>query len=281
VTDARAIALRENIHAFFINGAITLPSFIDYPDWRFEGLNPADDIITVSSFVNLAGSKFESCGITGDLSGNIFATNCVIGETYSTVTGLAGVLIDCGFACATLQLNSGDTIRGLGLYNLTDLTLASIVLDYDGNQAIIRTELEGKWTVTNMTSALSSLRLTGNGLNLTLQSTVTAGNIELSGYGELTDNATSYTSLTDALIRGSRIDVATSTRASATELELVDDHERGTIRINKATDPWREEHLDVEDGVTVRDAFALYDGDGVAINNANPLTDFVGERRRV
>ena len=64
-------------------------------------------------------------------------------------------------------------------------------------------------------------------------------------------------------------------------IELLDDHARGTIRINRTTDPWREEHLDVEDGTTVRDSFDMFDGDGNAINDANPLTNFIKERRRV
>ena len=64
-------------------------------------------------------------------------------------------------------------------------------------------------------------------------------------------------------------------------IELLDDHIRGTILINRTTDPWREEHLDVEDGSTVRDSFDLFDGNGNAINDANPLTNFIKERRRV
>lgn len=69
--------------------------------------------------------------------------------------------------------------------------------------------------------------------------------------------------------------------ATDAEIELLDDHQRGTIRINQATNPWREEHLDVEDGTTVRDVFELFDGNGAPINDANPLTNFTGERRRV
>lgn len=72
-----------------------------------------------------------------------------------------------------------------------------------------------------------------------------------------------------------------SQEATRGAIDGIDDHLRGTIRINTSTNPWREEHFDVATGLVVVDAFDLFDTNDAPINNANPLTNYIRRRQRV
>lgn len=58
------------------------------------------------------------------------------------------------------------------------------------------------------------------------------------------------------------------------------DIEAGTMEIDTTTDPWQVVHYEDDAAPSEVQRYDLYDGDGNAINDANPLTDFVGRRVR-
>jgi hypothetical protein len=63
-------------------------------------------------------------------------------------------------------------------------------------------------------------------------------------------------------------------------LQRIADLNGGTIEIDKTADPWQVVHYQDQAVPSEVQRYDLYDGDGNAINNANPLTDFVGRRVR-
>lgn len=220
VPDARVIADRENIPAYKIRGSVTVTTA--HQDWSFEGVEPADDYVTFSGGASAAGSQFLTIGVRGDLVGAITCKECLIGSSGGTVTGLRGTFTTCGFDGTIRPAPAPARIQGLDLASQNANPIGGgTVLDFDNALCIVLGEFKGLWVIRNIINPAAIVAMAGAGLDLTLESTVNGGQFILLGTGELHDDSTSVASMADGLIRGSRVDVATSTRAAAIDLDAV------------------------------------------------------------
>jgi hypothetical protein len=278
------IANREGLERYMLHGAYA--TAVDHPDWGWEGVEPGDDRITFTAPASTAGAQFYRLGIIGDMNGRVSAKEC----TLANVNDLHGILNDCGIS-GEIKVASAKTLQCLRLAS-QDLIPGSVVDLQNGgiNTIFLAGPVTGNIVVRNVAAAnLVGISMAGG--RLTLEATVDAGWIELYGYGEVIDLSGGSAAVSDNVVKGSRIDIPTSTvwdRMSVAHmiagsigklLRDVEDHLRGTIKINKATDPWTEEHYTMIGAL--QDALDLYDVDtGAAINNVNPLINSIGERRR-
>jgi hypothetical protein len=112
---------------------------------------------------------------------------------------------------------------------------------------------------------------------------VDAGNFYLYGIGELLNLSLGTTTLIDNFVRGSRIDVATGTRATQAQIlsdavpfngadvTFIRDVLEATSEYDQSTDPWEEKWIRQSD-LVVLVTFKLYDEALNAINASNPMT---------
>lgn len=217
--DARTIADFLGIRIYHVNGTLTLT--VDHENWSFEGEEPRQDVIVVSPGVSVADSSFSKIGIRGTLSGTISASQCLVGPTVGGTLGVDGVFTDCGFQ-GTIRPAAGSTIRGLRI-NWLDLT--NTVLDFanPGSVTLFLARCSGNFEVRNANvNTLMGVVLEGG--QVTHAASIVNSTSFLYGFGERVDLATSWLLDTDAMIRGSRVDVETSSRAAPGDaMDLVTD----------------------------------------------------------
>ena len=273
IADARAVANRESIYAYRVRNPITLTNAVgDHLNWKIDGTQPQSDIVTVEPGVDITGTAFERTGLLGTLDGSITAKECLVGNSLSTVAEIAGTFTSCGFD-GIIQ-PAPARMQGLELSSTSsNILVPGCILDYRNQLCIVLGELKGIWAVrnTNPANPATTLAFALAGADLTLESSVTGpNNIILLGNGELHDSKTGSWpagTFTDNIIRGSQVQRTTHINA-------------GTILIDRSVDPWQVVHYQDEAGGGEVQRYDLYDGDGNAINNANPLTDYVGVRLR-
>ena len=221
VTDALTIATFLGLRYYHVNGSITIT--VNHTNWKFEGGEPRQDIVTVTSGVSVSDSSFERIGIKGDLTGVISASECLIGSTGGTVTGVDGVFTDCGFS-GTIRIADGGLFRGLRA-NFLDLT--GTIVDFN-NPTINPTQFlamtAGNFNIRNA-NAKTLIGLVAQGGFITNEVNIGAGPIQyLFGIGERTDNGVTYILNADYLIRGSLIDDQISTIPSLSWDQLLTGH---------------------------------------------------------
>jgi hypothetical protein len=291
VPDARTIALRENLNAFYINGSITIaedlvtPGNNDYTDWSFQGLNPINDVVVVESGVDVGGSKFELCSVRGDLTGVITALGCRLGGPGLTpLTGIFGIFVDCGFVGTLRLADQAQTHVINGYTSLTDFASpARWSFEDVSSEALLNMQWTGPVQFYAVSNAFDQILVYGRGTQVEISNTVDAGNFYLYGIGELLNLSLGTTTLIDNFVRGSRIDVATGTRATQAQIlsdavpfngadvTFIRDVLEATSEYDQSTDPWEEKWIRQSD-LVVLVTFKLYDEALNAINASNPMT---------
>jgi hypothetical protein len=215
ITDARTIADRENLTKYLVRGSINVST--DHEGWSFEGVDPLDDIVTVSGGASVDGSQFKQVTVLGALDGRITAQDSLFGNgVASVVTGVQGLLENCGVN-GRVVVEPGGVLQGAVLYSQQLLSPGSIIdlASGGGIMVFLGGQMSGNFTIRNA-SAAHIIGIAYNGGTLHLESSVASTNVELYGNGELVNNATGVVS--DNMIRGSRIDAATSTRATPAQV---------------------------------------------------------------
>jgi hypothetical protein len=267
ITDADTIAGNEGLNKFMLRGTVTLTT--DHENWSLDGYNPATDIYTVQSPASVDGSRFERSGILGDLSGDIVATECFVGNAVSTTTGISGTFTECGFD-GIIQLVTAGTFQGLRLSSRSaSIAAPACILDCNNVPSTVLGIFTGLWRVRNCNQAMP-IAFGLDRAQLTLESSVTAGIWLLLGDGEIVDNKTGAGSFEDYVRRGSR-------------QNQVWDGTIGTRVVDQTTDPnqWKLRVKKGDDDSTNSHSFDLVDGNGNPISDSNDLGDFVAERNRI
>lgn len=266
LADARVLADALGFTTYEVRGALTVDQ--DHIDWTFLGRNPNVDVITIDAATDVSNSGFERTGVRGDFSATSGAetngTQCIVGATGGTVRELFGLWVECNFL-GTIVPKPGDAIEALRPAS-TDILGTTFDFESTGSPTLILLgDAAGVFSVVNMDQANHVLGVTLNGAQLTLAASVTNGIVQIGGVGQVIDN------------KGAAESAFTTFTVAAVARQEV------TVRIDQVTDPWQEVVSDADGNERAR--FELFDQDGNAINNANPLgsTDvtFVGERRRV
>jgi len=221
VSDAYAIAVYLGLRDYHINGAITVTT--THTNWRFAGEEPRQDIVTITSGASVSDSSFERIGIRGDLTGTISASESLIGTTSGTTTGIDGVFTDCGFS-GTIKIANGGLFRGLRA-NFLDLT--GTIIDFNSptispTQFVAMTA--GNFNIRNA-NARVLIGVVMQGGFLSNEANTFPGPIQyLFGIGERTADDAVYILDADYLVRGSRIDINTSSVSGATWDEILASH---------------------------------------------------------
>lgn len=297
LTDARTIADAVGLSAYKIRGSVTITA--DHLDWTFEGENPEADVVTINAAADVSRSFFRQLGVRGDFSGTPSPTNierCTVGSTGGTVTNLQGIVLLVNLLGTIIPAPGGQ----LALVDASSSDVPTgTTIDFNAAAAttVVLRNPAGIFIFDNLTQADSVLGATLAGAEFFLNASITAGIIQLGGYGQVSDSKTGATLFVNNVLLGSRLDIAVSSRATVNDIldEALATHlGAGTVgraiqdaqgilhrtEIDQATNPWQEVVYE-PDGTTVRARFDLFDQDNAAINNGNPLEDVKYVRRRV
>ena len=185
MVDARIIGIREKIERYHVHGDITL---VDSFDGSVFLSHDADACTIDLNGQSTNNTSFDHVGLTGTCNGHINANNCDI----VSVINLKGHAENCAMNGSS-TVEAGETFTN---DRWTSSGIEGVIFGLNGNGSLSLVNGSGIITLTDMTDASSNIAITGHYIVI-LASTVTAGNIYLSGIGIVNDNATSYTSYTD------------------------------------------------------------------------------------
>jgi hypothetical protein len=197
VAVARVIADAENLKEYRFRGAITLTE--DHEDWAFLGQAAEDsNIISLGGF-SVDKSKFESCRLTGSMTGVIQANECDL----QILSGAQGKFRRCGLS-ATITVASGST-----------LVLDSCFSELAGNSTpIVDVNNAAFVNFRNYSGGLELQEVHDGSVisvdldpgHLIIDSTCDGGEILVRGHGHLTNNADEAASPSIAIIKRGLMD---------------------------------------------------------------------------
>jgi len=203
--DANLIAQFLQLSTYHLGGGTTLTVDFDHTDWTFEGEDPDSDIVTFDGH-DTTGCTFTTIGIRGDLNGRIGATRSIIGQQAGTVNDIQGVFNDCGFA-GLLVLAAAGTLTGLGI---AARNLFGVIVSFvnGSSPSFLVGSVYGIWTIRSMVNAGAVCGMALNGAVVSFENTCTDGSARIGGVGEMNVGTLVTTSVTDEVVRGTRLDEA-------------------------------------------------------------------------
>lgn len=257
ITDALAIATARGFGTIYIVGTASLGASPSLAGWSFDGKNKAASKIVFTA-ANTDAASFKNLRVEGGMNGSIYAENCSIGA----ITGIGSTLINSVLHECLLEgditLLAGNT-RRFNFVNCSTATDALISVNVNGSTGHI--SLLGhqcRIQFRNVTQPID-IHISGRGMELFLDASVTSGAWEVHGDVSYTDNSTSWVSFD--------YDDIPNLSARATRLELAPEMLQITqgskiLRNKVVTDP-------------IAGTLTVYDDDGITILFVAPLWENV------
>jgi hypothetical protein len=168
LTDAKAIAIANNIEIFKVRGSITLDSTFDRYTFLGYASNTSAVDLNGKSAIN---SAFISMLVSGQCNGSIRCQSCRL----SAVTDLEGVFMDCSFT-GDFSVKSAAKAYAFRAFSWD---LAPMTMDMNGDGIFIYYGTAW-WTVANLTSAGGLAAFSGD-IGVTVDPTMTDGNVFITG----------------------------------------------------------------------------------------------------
>jgi hypothetical protein len=236
----------------------------DLSRFAIEGDNPESDRITFAAGANLSDASFLRINLRGVLSGAIVATECIVGGSALTVTGVRGVLLTC-LLRGTIVPAAGQSLLML---QVASDELFGTVIDYSGTGALTSVAAAatfGEWLIRNMTVANQQLGWSLGSGTLRLEVSNTNGLVSLTGIGEVDDQSPgTFTSFSDAVLKPSSVEDGR-------------DGSVGRRRVNKTVPAqWTLEVFDADDETALARTYNMRKG-GSPVSDSNPVTTAVDE----
>ena len=190
LTDAATIADSRGFTTFFINGDLTIGSSGDYEGLIFIGESTIRSEFTIESSANVLSCEFYNAKISGVLDGNCVLSECLIDD----LDYFYGVLIRCILDPGTITL--GGNNPGIFLDCWSGQPGASLpTINCGGSgQSLSLQNYNGRVKITGKTGA-DVVNVALNAGEITIDSTVTGGTVNIDGVGSLIDNSTGTTTV--------------------------------------------------------------------------------------
>ncbi len=206
ISDALDIAQANGLSAIEFRGTIILDR--DLPGFAFFGQDGVSLVVVTGR--DISNCKFEETGITG--VPKTVTHKCVMNRCF--IIGLENVwaaMFNClVFGGMRFQAGSESEIA----YSASGQSdSVPVVLDLQDNpQTVVIRAWTGAMNVAGLSSASSNVAIGVSSGEVVLESSVTAGNFEIEGIAELTDNSSA--SVEDRTISGTELQLATALLAN-------------------------------------------------------------------
>jgi len=210
LADAMSIATARGFTTIVVIGDATIDSNGNYVGIRFVGESATKSALTISAGANVTNAEFSDATVSGTLDGGTQLKDCRI-TTLNYVDGFVERCILAG----TVTLSGVNTARFLDCWSDEIATAPTIDVGGSGS-ALVMQNYSGALTIKNKTSTDECTINLSQG-QVTLDSTVSAGTIQVRGVGEPTVNNSTGTAVLDnsGLLTGQKLDEiheATATR---------------------------------------------------------------------
>ena len=195
LTDAVAIAYEKGFDALQILDNMTLDSGTNISGFEIVGKSHVNTIITISSSAICNNITISNANVLGVLDGGTHIRDCMVGN----ITYVNGHIHDSGLY-GTIVLGGGVNSVLMNCSQV-DPNLIPIINMNGSGQDCVLANWSGSIEFQNSTSVDNKIDIQVFGGRITLDSTITAGDIVISGIGILEDNSTGTTTVnTDGLM---------------------------------------------------------------------------------
>lgn len=179
-TDALSIANIRGFTRLFVIGNALIDSGLNYSGKVFFGESITKSILTIHTLAQVQGCEFNDATITGTLDGGSTIKNCKILD-LNYVNGI----VEDSILSGTILLN-GDAIF---LNCWSDIPGYHPTIDFGNSpSSLALRNYDGRIFITNKNSPEAIIIDLSSG-QVTLDTTVTSGNITIRGIGELINNS--------------------------------------------------------------------------------------------
>jgi len=193
ITDAISIATTRGFDIIYIKGTANIGASPSLDNWNFEGDNSSKSKIIFTS-ADTGDTSYRNLHIEGGMNGAIYAEDCSIG----TITGIGCTTNDNEFKNCNLEGDitfRSDNTKRVKFINCSTTTDALINIDVnDATGYISMLGHQCRVQFKNVTQPIY-VHVSGKGMELFLDSSVTAGYWEIHGDVSYTDNSTSVGSI--------------------------------------------------------------------------------------
>lgn len=183
-TDALQIAQNRGFNTFYVIGDITLNDGTDFEEMIFIGESKVKSLITINSNADVENCEFYNAEITGTLDGGNVLQECLIGN----INYVNGYIERCVLKTGTITLGGSAVAHFLDCWSGV-VGSGTPIIDMGGSgQGLGLRNYNGGIKIINK-SGSEKISVDLNSGRVTLDSTVTNGEIIIRGIGQLTDNS--------------------------------------------------------------------------------------------
>ncbi len=198
--DALTIAEERGFSTIYIIGDIVLDSGSNFSEYIFVGESMTKTKITINPDANVINSEFYDAEITGTLDGGNVLRNCLI----SDINYVNGYIEQCVLSAGTIVLGGNQEAHFLDCWSgVVGLFTPTIDMGGSGQGLGVR-NYNGGLKIVNK-SGTDKISIDLNSGQIILDSTVTNGEIVIRGIGDVIDNSSGATIITDDLINPANI----------------------------------------------------------------------------
>lgn len=187
--DAIAIAERENMYSFFVNGLIDLHQGLS--GYSFDSNYPLGNVVDFNGYT-IADSIFNNVGVKGIVTGDIYCNGCEILD----LSNVSGKMVDCIFVNDFSMATSGT----LWIMNGQSDSFESIDVDMNGVSYIMAAKWDISCDIKNMTDPSASFVKVGIG-HVTVDASNTAGFVSVGAEGKIIDSGSTGITFHDETTR--------------------------------------------------------------------------------
>jgi len=210
--DAVSIANAKGFSTLRILDSMTLDSGTDLSGFEVIGKSHISTVIVVDPTANSQNMSIRNCNVSGTLDGGTDIFQCMVGD----IDYFNGHIHNSGLY-GTIYLNGNEEAALIDCFTVDQDNPPLVDMGGSGNDLAVP-NYSGLLTIRNLTSDTEEIGVGLNAGMVTLESTISAGTIIISGVGVLLDNSTGTASVnTDSLINNDLI-------ADAVWDEVASDH---------------------------------------------------------
>lgn len=201
LADALTIANERGFNKFFIIGDATLDSGTDLDNFIIYGESNIKSTLTISDSASVTGTEFRNATINGVLDGGNTIKDCVILDLNYVEGSLVNCMLD-----GTITLAGTIKTEILNCWSRAHDVDSVPEIDYGGSgRDLIIRNFSGPIIIKNKTGVDDNACIDFLSGCLTLEDTVTAGQIDVRGMVIMKDNSNGATIVTDGMVNKSLI----------------------------------------------------------------------------
>jgi hypothetical protein len=183
LVDAVSIANEKGFDHLFIRTSMTLDSGTDMRNFHIEGKSHVNTVLTIDTNAQVDNVCIANAHVTGVLDGGVEIKNCVVGD----ITYVNGHIHDSSLY-GTIYLDGNEDAVLVNCIQLDGVNRPNIDMGGSGQNLSV-TQFTGVLEISNLTGyAVAGIGLSSG--SVTIESSVSAGVIIVTGIGRVTDNST-------------------------------------------------------------------------------------------